>query len=159
MFLVSDKQRVLTIFFKQRCYDESVHNFVSKYFFFFCAERQRNFEDLILAETILKFAHMFQICTEKSFFVKKITLHYNIILEGLSYDQFCNSVFLFIYRICCWKLSIDVEYLNTVQYPYCTEIFANMQHEVQFSVSNVWDATDIIQLPGGVLGQRASMGE
>ena len=85
--------------------------------------------------------------------MKKITAQCqcNIILEGMSNDKFCNSVFLLIYRICCWKVSIDVEYSIAVQYPYCTKIFSNMQHEMQFSVSNVWDATDIIQLPGGVL--------
>ena len=103
----------------------------------------------------------FRFVKRKVFIVKKITAQCqcNIILEGLSNDKFCNSVFLLIYRICCWKVSKDVEYLNTVQCPYCTKIFANMQREMQFSVSNVWDATDIIQLPGGVLGQRASMGE
>ena len=95
----------------------------------------------------------FRFVKRKVFIVKKTTAHFqcNNILEGLSNDRFCNSVFLLIYRICCWKVSIDVKYSNTVQYPYCTKICANMQHEMQFSVSNVWDATDIIQLPGGVL--------
>ena len=83
----------------------------------------------------------FRFVKRKVFIVKKITAQCqcNIILEGLSNDKFCNSVFLLIYRICCWTVSIDVEYSNTVQYPYGTKIFSNMQHEMQFSVSNVWE--------------------
>ena len=152
LFLISDKQCVLPIIFYPRCYDESVHNFCQNISSCVYGETKkfRGFDFGWDSGNLLK---CFRFVKRKVFVVKKITAQCqcNNILEGLSNDRFCNSVFLLIYRICCWKVSIDVKYSNTVQYPYCTKICANMQHEMQFSVSNVWDATDIIQLPGGVL--------